>query len=80
MKVSDAVAKRVSDLLKEREMTLYRLETLSGIQHSHMQWIMGRRGHTVTLTTVIMLAKGFDMSLTEFLDDELFDPKNLDDV
>ena len=50
----------------------------SGIQHGSMQCIMNGRNKTVTLSTIIMLAKGFDISLTEFLDDELFDPENLD--
>ena len=33
---------------------------------------MNGRNKTVTLSTVIMLAKGFDMPLTEFLNDEIF--------
>ena len=37
-----------------------------------MQCIMNGRNKTVTLSTVIMLAKGFKMSPSEFLDDELF--------
>ena len=39
MTVNDAVAKRVVNLLAEKNMTLYRLEQNSGIQHGHMQWI-----------------------------------------
>ena len=70
--VNNAVAKRVSNLLKEKNMTQYRLEQESGIQHGSMQCIMNGRNKTVTLSTVIMLARGFNMSLTEFLDDEIF--------
>jgi hypothetical protein len=33
---------------------------------------MNGRNKTVTLSTVIMLAKGFNMTLLEFLDDEIF--------
>ncbi len=33
---------------------------------------MNGRNKTVTLGTVIMLARGFHMSLTEFSDDEIF--------
>lgn len=43
-----------------------------------MQWIMSGKSKTVTLSTVIMLATGFDMSLIEFLDDELFAYENLE--
>ncbi len=78
MTVNDAVAKRISKLLSEKEMTQYRLEQESGIQHGSMQCIMNGRNKTVTLSTVILLAKGFDMSLEEFLDDDLFNPDHLD--
>lgn len=72
MTVNNAVALRITNLLKEKNMTQYRLEQESGIQHGSMQCIMNGRNKTVTLSTVIMLAKGFKMSPSEFLDDELF--------
>ena len=78
MTVNDAVAKRISKLLQEKNMSQYRLEQESGIQHGSMQCIMNGRNKTVTLSTVIMLAKGFGMSLTEFLDDAVFLSDNLD--
>jgi len=76
--VNNAVAKRVSKLLLEKGMSQYRLEQESGIQHGSMQCIMNGRNKTVTLSTVIMLAKGFGISLTEFLNDDVFSPENLD--
>ena len=78
MTVNDAVAKRVSKLLKEKNMSQYRLEQESGIQHGSMQCIMNGRNKTVTLSTVMLLAKGFHMSLTDFLDDELFSSEDLE--
>lgn len=78
MTVNDAVAKRVSKLLKQNNMSQYRLEQESGIQHGSMQCIMNGRNKTVTLSTVIMLAKGFNISLTEFLDDDLFSSEDLE--
>ena len=78
MTVNNAVAKRISKLLNEKNMSQYRLEQESGIQHGSMQCIMNGRNKTVTLSTIIMLAKGFDISLTEFLNDELFNPENLE--
>lgn len=78
MTVNDAVAKRISKLLQEKNISQYRLEQESGIQHGSMQCIMNGRNKTVTLTTVIMLAKGFNMSLTEFLNDEIFLSEDLE--
>lgn len=78
MTVNDAVVKRVTQLLAEKKMTQYRLEQQSGIQHGHMQWIMSGKSKTVTLSTVMMLANGFGMSVVEFLNDDIFLYKNLD--
>ena len=76
--VNDAVARRITKLLREKDMTQYRLELDSGIQHGSMQCIMNGRNKTVTLSTVIMLARGFNISLTEFLDDDLFRSEDLE--
>lgn len=78
MTVNDAVATRISKLLKEKQMTQYRLEQNSGIQHGSMQCIMNGRNKTVTLSTILMIAKGFGISLTEFLNDDLFLSENLE--
>ena len=78
MTVNDAVAKRISNLLVQKNMTQYKLEQKSGIIHGSMQCIMNGRNKTVTLSTVIMLAKGFDMTLTEFLDDDIFSSEELE--
>ena len=78
MTVNNAVAKRISNLLKEKNMSQYRLEQESGIQHGSMQCIMNGRNKTVTLSTILMLAKGFGITVLEFLDDELFKNENLD--
>ncbi len=78
MTVNDAVAKRILKLLNEKGITQYRLEQNSGIQHGSMQCIMNGRNKTVTLSTVIMIAKGFNMTLKDFLDDEIFSSEELD--
>lgn len=78
MTVNNAVAMRIAKLLCEKNMSQYRLEQRSGIQHGSMQCIMNGRNKTVTLSTVILLAKGFDMPLTEFLNDEIFSSTELE--
>ena len=78
MTVNDAVAKRIIQLLAEKKITQYRLEQLSGIQHGHMQWILGGKSKTVTLSTVMMIAHGFGMTVLEFLDNDIFLFENLE--
>ena len=78
MTVNNAVAKRISELLKEKNISQYRLEQKTGIQHGSMQCIMNGRNKTVTLSTIIMIARGFDMTPSEFLDNEIFLSEELD--
>lgn len=78
MTVTNAVALRIEKLLRQKNMTQYRLEKNSGIQHGSLQCIMNGRSKTVTLSTVIMIARGFDMSLIEFLSDDIFTCEELE--
>lgn len=78
MTVNDAIAKRIIKLLAEKNITQYRLEKESGILHGSMSSILTGRNKTVTLTTVMMLARGFGISLIEFLDDDLFRSEELE--
>ncbi len=76
MTINDAVAKRISKLLKEKQIKQYNLEQNSGIAHGSMACIMNGRNKTVTLTTIYLLANGFNMTIQEFLDDPVFDKSN----
>ncbi len=78
MNICKAVGLRISNLLIQKNMTLYRLEQKSGILHGTMMCIMNERNKNITLRTVMQLAHGFDMTLLEFLDDKLFTESNLD--
>ena len=70
--VNDAFAIRIANLLIEKRITQYRLEQDSGIQHGSMQCIMKGRNKTVTLSTIYMVARGFGISILDFLNDPIF--------
>lgn len=78
MTTNDAVAKRITKLLEEKHMTKYRLEQKSGIYHGAMDRILKGVNSTVNLNTVYKLANGFDMTIYEFLDDEVFSSEDLE--
>lgn len=78
MTVNDAVARRAIRLMSEKNMTQYRLEKKSGLIHGALDRILAGKNKTVTLTTIYKLAKGFDMTIIEFLQDELFADTNID--
>ena len=76
--VNRAVALRISQLLKEKNISQYRLAMNSGVTHSTLKNIMHETVKDNLLSTVILIAEGFDMSVSEFLDNPLFLEENLD--
>ena len=78
MKVSQAVAERVNELLLKKGITKYRLEKNMAIPHNTMISIF--RGDTdgINLKTVMLMIKGLGISAAEFFDDPRFDYDNLD--
>ena len=78
MTVCQAVAIRTKNLLSERKVTQYRLEQDSGIQHGTMNGIMSAKNRGIELNTVMMIARGFRMTVLEFLDDPVFASEELE--
>ena len=72
------MAIRTKNLLSERKMTQYRLEQDSGIQHGTMNGIMSAKNRGIELNTVMMIARGFRMTVLEFLDDPVFASEELE--
>ena len=75
--VNRAVALRISQLLIEKNMTQYRLAMNSGITHSTLKNIIHETVKDNLLSTVILIATGFNMTVSEFLDSPLFLEENL---
>ena len=75
--VNRALALRIEELLKEKNMTRYRLAMNSGVTHSTLKNIMHETIKDNLLSTTILIASGFDMTVSEFLDTPLFYEENL---
>lgn len=78
MTINDAVANRIAKLLKIKNITQYRLEQDSGIIHGAMDRIMTGQNKTITLTTLYKLARGFNMTIFEFLNDDIFRSEDIE--
>ena len=58
-------------------MNLNQLALKSGMFYGTLDGIMRGRSKTVNLTSIIKIAGGFEMSVAEFIDDELFNEDNI---
>lgn len=68
MTYSDAIILRLSRLCRERNITVNRLATLSGITQSTIANLMSGKTKNPKLKTLHKLAVGLDMTVSELLD------------
>ena len=78
MTISQAVANRISELLREKGLTQYKLEQKACLSHDTIKSIMKGKAKGVNLRTIISIADGFEMRVDEFLNSPLFIYDNLD--
>lgn len=77
MDLSTAIRARIIELCKEKHINVNQLAIRSGINPSTIRSIIKSRCNTPTTQTIYYLCIGFDMSLREFYNSDLFE--NLDD-
>lgn len=68
MTYSDAVIKRLTSLCAERDITVNKLATLSGITQSTVDNLMKGKTRNPKLRTLHKLAIGLDMTVSQLLD------------
>lgn len=78
MKLSTAVAERISNILAEKQMSQYRLEKIIAMPHNTLKTLMSGRNKSVNLRTVMQIVKGLDMTVAEFFNDPLFESEDLE--
>lgn len=76
--LNDVVVERICKYLGEQNLTQYKLSQLSGVPFPTIKSIMQRRTKGISLKTIIMLAQGFNITPSEFINDEMFLADNLD--
>ena len=79
MTFNEALATRINELLKEKDMTQYRLAMNSGVVAQSIDNIRRQRNKTNAVNIVFQIAQGFGMTLKEFFDSPLFDIENIID-
>ena len=68
MTYSEAIIKRISHYCVERNITLNKLATLSGMKQSTLENIMKGNTKNPSLRTLHRLSQGLEITISEFLD------------
>ena len=72
MDFSDLIALKIKELMGEKDMTIYKLETLSGVYSSTIALFLTRKTKTIRLENLLFLCEALGISLSEFFADKRF--------
>ena len=79
MSLAEAIALRVEQLLKENNLTQYKLSKLSGVSQTTISEIRSKKNKAPNLYVIYELAQGFNISLFEFFNCDYFKDFNIMD-
>lgn len=72
MGIGDAVRDRILELCRERDISINKLSTISGVTQSTVNNIISGRNNSTTVSTVKKLCDGLGITIEEFFRSDLF--------
>ena len=72
MDFSDLIALKIKELMNEKNMTIYKLETLSGVYSSTIAQFLTRKTKTIRLENLLFICDALGISLSDFFADTRF--------
>lgn len=72
MNIGEAVKARILELCQERDITINKLSSLSGVTQSTVNNIVSGRNRSTTISTIKKLCDGLGITIEEFFRSELF--------
>lgn len=72
MTLIEAISQRIINLCQERNITLNKLSTISGMTQSTINNIINTGSKNPTVSTIKKICDGLDITLSDFFCDELF--------
>jgi len=72
MDFSDLIALKINELMDEKNITIYKLETLSGVYSSTISMFLARSTKTIRLENLYFLCDALNISLSDFFADKRF--------
>ena len=73
MTIAEAVVKRLFELCNERNLTVNKICNISGITQSTVSDIVNGTTTNAGISTIKKLCDGFEISVREFFNSDLFD-------
>lgn len=78
MSISECVSARIRELLKQRNLTIYKLEQLSCVSHSTMKSLLNNHYSACNLKTLFQIIDALNLSVPDFFASDVFNLQNVD--
>ena len=72
MNIGEAVRERILELCRERDISINRLSSMSGVTQSAVNNIVSGRNRSTTISTIKKLCDGLGITIEEFFHSDLF--------
>lgn len=79
MKLSEAVKQRIINLTLQSGITTHKLSLNAGVPYSTLNSFLNGKCTSITLTTLLHICEGIEISLKQFFNDPLFKDVSSDD-
>ncbi len=72
MYIGEAVKERILELCREKNISINKLSTMSGVTQSTVNNIVSGRNRSATISTIKKLCDGLGITIEQFFDSDLF--------
>ena len=72
MNIGEAVRERILELCRDRDISINRLSSMSGVTQSTVNNIVSGRNRSTTISTIKKLCDGLGITIEEFFHSDLF--------
>lgn len=72
MRTSESVSTRIRDILYERNISIYKLRDITGLNKGTITSLLYNRYDSVNLKTLFIILQSLNITVLEFLDSPLF--------
>lgn len=72
MKFTDLIAIKIKKLMNEKNISIYKLETLTGVYTSTISQFLTRKTKTIRIENLLYICEGLGTNLSEFFSDSRF--------
>ncbi|MBO5103233.1 MAG: helix-turn-helix transcriptional regulator [Clostridia bacterium] len=78
MTIQKAIAMRISDLMIEKNMTIYALAKRAGVSRTTLTGLLDETSNSMKLITLFFLTEALETTIQDFFNHPYFDSETLD--